>query len=131
MAIPLFIAAFFHDAGIAKYYSDNIQFITRFTPSEKCITDNILILYEFQIYKGANYFNKGAMASMVHDKGQRAGLGRLPRLLAFNNWNQCYDTMFPHGIISLRVDADGVECSDKDIATSIQYALSIQTIFNR
>ena len=59
------------------------------------------------------------MGHLSHDKGERAGLGRLVEVMAFNNRKLKLDPSWHDGIISIRIDADGVNSNDKDIATKI------------
>ena len=59
------------------------------------------------------------MGHLSHDKGERAGLGRLVEVMSFNNRNHRLDPTWHDGIISIRIDADGVNSNDDDIATKI------------
>ena len=76
----------------------------------------MLLSHEFVSYKTATYINKGGVTSMTHDKGERNGLVWLIRLCAFYNRKTCLEPLFHDGIISLRVDADGVKADDKSIS---------------
>ena len=59
------------------------------------------------------------MVHLSHDKGERAGLGRLVEVMSFNNNNYKLDTSWHNGIISVRIDADIVNSNDDDIVTKI------------
>ena len=60
------------------------------------------------------------MGHLSHDKGERARLGRLVEVMSpFNNHNRRLDSTWHDGIISIRIDADGVNLNDDDIATKI------------
>ena len=125
MFIPLVICAFFFDIGIAQYF-DSLEFIADITPSDKKLDECVLLLAEFVFFKIGGYFNKGAVCSCGHDKGDRNGLGRLIRVLALFNKLFKYDVNFHDGIISLRLDADGVDSTDDSIIEHL--ALSFDKI---
>ena len=114
MFIPLAICAFFFDIGIAEYF-DSLEFIADITPSDKKLDECVVLLSEFILFKIGGYFNKGAVCSCGHDKGDRNGLGRLIRVLGFFNKLFRFDVNFHDGIISLRVDSDGVDSTDDSI----------------
>ena len=59
------------------------------------------------------------MGHLSHDKGERAGLGRLVEVMSFNNRNYKLDPSWHNGIISVIIDLDGVNSNDDDIATKI------------
>ena len=59
------------------------------------------------------------MVHLSHDKGERAGLGRLVEVMSFNKNNYKLDTSWHNGIISVRIDADIVNSNDDDIVTKI------------
>ena len=56
---------------------------------------------------------------MCHDKGNRAGLGRLILILAIYNYKFRYDKNWHDGIISLTLNCDGVKSKDTNIADGI------------
>ena len=120
IAIPTFVAAFLTDIGLSKYIPD-LELIPTITPSDKCLDECILLLHEFVCYKIASYVNKGAICSCTHDKGERKKLGRLIRLLAFLNKGFKLDPNFHDGIISLRVDSNGVKSEDVSIVVQHLY----------
>jgi len=51
MAIPVFIAAFFHDIGLAKYFHDDLEFIPTITPCDKRLDNCVLIMHEYVSFK--------------------------------------------------------------------------------
>ena len=59
------------------------------------------------------------MGNLIHDKGERAGLGRLVEVMSFNNRNYKLDHTWHNGIISVRIDVDSVNSNDDDIAKNI------------
>ena len=79
-------------------------------------------LFELRIhffYKISTYIESGAMGRLIHDKGERAGLGRLLEVIDSNNHNYKLDPSWHKGTISVRIDADGVNSNDNDIVTNI------------
>ena len=56
---------------------------------------------------------------MGHDNGERSVIGRPVEVMSFNNQNYKLDPSWNNSIISVRIDADGVNSSDNDIATNI------------
>ena len=118
MAIPVVIIAFLHDIGIADIY-DELTFVTNLCPSNKSLDYVQFIFQEFILTKLAGYFNKGAIASASHGKGERKGIGRLLLLFAFNNKDKWLYVNWWAGIISLLLNADGVRSSDYDIGKHI------------
>ena len=54
LAIPVFIAAFLTDVGIADYFTD-LEWIAAITPSDKCLDTNMLLSQEYIFYKIASY----------------------------------------------------------------------------
>ena len=102
LALPIFIAAFFHDIGLSQYFEgdERLEFIANITPCNKKIDECILLLHEFLCYKIGSYVNKGAIMSCTHDKGERKKLGRLIRLVSLFNLSQKFDTNFHDSIIS-------------------------------
>ena len=122
MAIPIFIAAFFCDIGIGSMF-DSLAFLPTITPSNKALDQCVLLLREFVLYMFAQYINNGTVISICHDKGERAGLGRLIRIFSVYNRDCRLDPNFPSGIISLILDADGVQSNDKDISVHLGNSL--------
>ena len=61
MFIPLVIAAFLFDIGVARFF-DNLDFVPDLTPSDKVLSDCVLLLNEHVLYKISTYMNKGAKA---------------------------------------------------------------------
>ena len=59
------------------------------------------------------------MGHLNHDKGERAGLGRLLEVIDSNNRNYKLDPSWHKGTISVRIDADGVNSNDNDITSKI------------
>ena len=59
------------------------------------------------------------MGNLIHDKGERAGLGRILEVMSFNNRNYKLYSTCHNGIIPVIIDADGVNPNDDDIATKI------------
>ena len=120
MAIPMSIAAFFHDIDIAKYYNDkDLRFIENLTPCDKMLDECVYLNREYIFYRISTYFEKGAMGHLSYDKGEQAGLGQLVEVMAFNNRKRKLEPSWHDGIISIRIDTDGVNSNDKDIATKI------------
>ena len=76
-----------------------------------------MCLFEQRIhfYKMSTYIESGAMGHLSHDKGERYGLDRLVEVMAFNNQNYKLDPSWHYGIISVIIDADGVNPNDNDI----------------
>lgn len=122
MAIAVGVAAFFADNDLSCHY-DSLEFIPYLTPSDKTLDTAVLIHEQFVLCKVADYFNKGAIASICHDKGNRAGLGRLIMILAFYNVDFRYDINWHDGIISLTLNCDGVKSKDANIADHINKKL--------
>lgn len=122
VAIALGVAAFFADNGLGSHY-DSLEFIPYLTPSDKTLDRAVLIHEQFVLCKVANYFNKGAIASACHDKGNRAGLGRLILILAFFNYRFQYDKNWRDAIISVTLNCDGVKSKDANIADHINKKL--------
>ena len=61
------------------------------------------------------------MGNLSHDKVERAGLGRVVEVMASNNRNYKLDASWHDGMISVRIDEDGVDSNDNYIATKIIY----------
>ena len=59
------------------------------------------------------------MGNLIHDKGERAGLGRILEVMSFNNRNYKLYSTCHNGIIPVIIDADGVNSNDSDITTKI------------
>ena len=59
------------------------------------------------------------MGHLSHDKGERAVLGRLVEVMAFNNHNYKLDTSWHNNIISVIIDANGVNSNDNGIVKKI------------
>ena len=59
------------------------------------------------------------MGHLIHDKGERAGLGRIVEVMYFNNRNYKLDPSWNNNILSVRMDADGVNSNGDDIAAKI------------
>eukprot|EP00957_Ditylum_brightwellii_P135779 10355694-Ditylum_brightwellii.AAC.1 len=52
---------------------------------------------------------------MCHNKGEKESLGHDVRIISlFNKFNK-FDELFPPGIVSLRIDADGVQSCDRNL----------------
>ena len=67
----------------------------------------------------STYIESGAMGHLRHDKGERALLGRLVEVVAFNNPNYKLDPSWYNGIISVIIYADGVNSNDNYIAKKV------------
>ena len=80
-----------------------------------------MCLFEQRIhfYKISTYIESRAMGHLSHDKGERYGLDRLVEVMAFNNQNYKLDPSWQDSIISVRIDENGVNSNDNDIATEI------------
>ena len=80
-----------------------------------------MCLFEQRIhfYKISTYIESGAMGQLGHDKGERAGLDILVEVMSFNNRNYKLDPSWNNGIISVRIDADGVNSIGNYIVTKI------------
>ena len=117
--IPVTIAAFFCDAGIDTHF-ENLEFIADTTPCDKKLSECVMLLHELVKYKIADYTNKGAIWSLVHDKGDRNKLGRLIRVLSMLNKFGRFDPYFNDGVVSIKIDADGVACKDDDLISHIE-----------
>ena len=59
------------------------------------------------------------MGNLIHDKVERSGLGILVGVMDFSNQNFQFNPIWYDGIISLKIDADGVNSNDNDIVTNI------------
>ena len=117
--IPVTIAAFLCDADIDTHF-DDLEFIAGATPCDKKLSECVMLLHELVKYKIADYTNKGAIWSLVHDKGDRNKLGRLIRVLSMLNKFGRFDPHFNDGVVSIKIDADGVACKDDDLISHIE-----------
>ena len=59
------------------------------------------------------------MGHLRHDKVEISGLGRLVKVVAFNNLNYKLDPGCHNNIIYVIIDADGVNSNDNYIAKNI------------
>ena len=76
------IAVLLSEIGIRNNV-DSMEFMPCLTPSDKMLDCCVLFHEQFVFCKVADCFNKGAIASACHEKGNRAGLGQLTLMLAF------------------------------------------------
>ena len=105
---PTCIAVFLSDIGINSYL-ESVDFMPHLTPSDKILDYCVLIHEQFVFCKIADFFNKGAISSACHDKGNRPGLGRIILTLAFCNQNLKCDPSWHDGVISLTLNCDRVK----------------------
>ena len=85
MAIPIIIGALFHYIDITRYLnSEDLQFIANLTPCDKYYI-NVFIWTENTFLQHISLH--GSMGNLIHDKGERSGLGILVGVMAFNNQN--------------------------------------------
>ena len=78
MAIPIIIGSFFHDIDIMRYFNiDDLWFILNLTPCDKKLDECVYLNREYIFYKISTYIECGEMGHLIHDKGERSGLGRL------------------------------------------------------
>ena len=116
MATPIIIGAFFHNINIMRYFnSDDLWFITNLTPRDKKWDECDYLNREYIYYTISTYIESGAMGNLSHDRGERAGIGRILEVMYFNNQNYKIDPSWNNGIISVIIDADGVNPNDNDI----------------
>ena len=63
---------------------------------------------------------KGAVFGLAHDKGEKIGLGRLAQEIGCQNVGKNIDPLYDEGILSLRLNANGVVANDESIAEHIE-----------
>ena len=70
-------------------------------------------------YKISTYIESVAMGHLSHDKVEIGWLGIPVEVVSFNNRHYKLYPSWHDGIISVRIDADGVNSNDNDIRTKI------------
>lgn len=117
--IPVVVAAFLCDIGIYEQLPI-IRNVANVTPSDKCLKRCILLNHQHFYYSIAKMIKKGAVFGLAHDKGEKSGLGRLAQEIGCQNVGKNIDPLYDEGIISLRLNANGVVANDESIAEHIE-----------
>ena len=119
-SIPVIISAWLASLGICDFMRKNPNFIkavASMCPSPGSLHNHIQIGKERFFLQLASIVSMKIPLTILHDKGERAGLGRLVKEFAYwNNSNKCVQLV--------RGCADGSDSTDEAVAASINITMS-------
>ena len=118
--IPVIVCAWFASLGLRNFMTKNKSFITSVTnlcPSPTSFHKHIQTVKERIYFELATVMSANIPVTILHDKGERAGLGRLVKEFAY--WDKDRTR-----VRVIRGCADGSDSTDQAVAASINITMS-------